>query len=208
MVQLNPKRDKPDIVNYPIYKSFDEYSEYFSNFGEKNYNMNTKYSSKFDDKQLRFLKKLDVLPFVDEKNESDNKENLAISIDKKLQIELIPFGSSDFDFRKINDLSIMKKHFERTLNLISEYERKYVLFCGAVFRDTDILKGYIKIQKQDKFKLIKKDGSFTKTEFEVINILINYDNKNTKAAILPQFALQGAPVDKYAEKVKELYNDR
>jgi hypothetical protein len=208
MIQLNPKRDKSDIVNTPIYKTFEKYWEHFTKFGEKNYNINTIYSSKFDEKQLRFLRKLDVLPFVDEKNKTDKKNNLALSIDKKLQIELIPFGSSDFDFRKITDLTIIRKYFERTISLLSEIEREYVLFCGAVFRDTDILKEFMKVKKEHKFRLMKKDGSLTKTEFELINILINYDNKSVKAAILPQFALQGAPVDKYAEKVKELYNIR
>ena len=198
MIQLNPKRNKNQFNKIPDYINFDSYWEVYSKFG--NEFKNKKKLNRFDSKQIRFIEKLDSISFLNE-----NAENI---FNKKLQIELIPLGSPDFDFRRITDLTIMKKHFERTISLISEYERKYVLFCGAVFRDTDILKGFMKIQKQHNFKLAKKDGSFTKTEFEVINILINYDNKNIKAAILPQFALQGAPVDKYAEKVKELYNDR
>lgn len=84
------------------------------------------------------------------------------------------------------------------------YDRKYVFFCGAVFRELAWFEN-IKFVKNHKFKLIKNNGEETRDYYELISIELTGNNKQIKAAILPQYARQGAPLAAYGKKVKQLY---
>jgi len=208
LIHLNPKRDVDSKTNkYPKFSAkesgfsnFEDYINYYSNFGKINYGLksNRKHKSPFDHKQIRFLKPFNLLPL----DNSDRFLNLANVIDKKLQLELIPFGSKDFNFRKVG-LSNLKSYIELILMLIVGQKRKYVIFCGTVFRD--LLKDYIVEQNRIAFKLKKKDGQETINEFEIINIIISINGQDLICAIAPQFAKQGYPVEEYGLKVKSLY---
>lgn len=59
-------------------------------------------------------------------------QNLERIIDQKLQVELVPYGSSAFDTGKFPP-QVLRPHWKRVLRLIAAYPRDYVLFCGAVF---------------------------------------------------------------------------
>ena len=208
LIHLNPKRDLDPKNNvYPKFSAkesgfskFEEYINYYSNFGKINYGLksNRKHKSPFDHKQIRFLKPFKLIPLEN----SDRFLNLENVIDRKLQLELIPFGSNDFNFRKVG-LSNLKSYIELILMLILCHNRKYVIFCGTVFRD--IFKDYIIEQNRITFKLKKKDGQETKNEFEIVNIIISVNGQNLNCAIAPQFAKQGYPVEEYGLKIKSLY---
>lgn len=208
LVHLNPKRKKDTVSkSYALTKpmdngfnTFKDYLFYYQNFGKINYGLNSsrKHKSPFDHKQIRFLQPLNVLPF----SKNDVYYNLETVIDSKLQIELIPFGSNNFNYKKIGVNNIIP-FIDRILNLIIGSERKYVIFCGAVFNE--ILTPYTIDKKKHTFKLKKKDGSFTVSTFELINLKLQINNRIIDCTVAPQFAKQGYPVNEYGKKISELY---
>ncbi|MEI6697248.1 MAG: hypothetical protein WCO13_14435 [Bacteroidota bacterium] len=200
LVHLNPKRSKDSFGCKNKYISFEHYLEHFVTFGKKSYGIASSrtHKSPFDHKQVRFLKPFDLLPFRD----GDKYYNLEIVVDKKLQIELVPFGSPDFNYSLIGTKNI-KPFIERIINLLLSCERKYIIFCGKVF--VELLQPYILKQKIHTFKLNKINGNLTIDNFEVICVQIIYNEKTINAAIAPQFAKQGYPVFQYGEMIKNLY---
>jgi hypothetical protein len=206
LVHLNPKKNKNKVsglydVEKPKFNSFDEYFDYFSNFGRNNYGKNSErtHKSPFDKKQIRFLKPLNILPFT----ENDIFKNLEIVIDNKLQIELIPFGSENFNYNKVGIKNI-EPFIDNILSLIASKERKQVIFCGRVF--DDILKEYVSKKKVHEFKLQKTDGTFTKGDYHFIEVEIKHNDKVIKAVIAPQYAMQGMPIEQYGIMLGHLLN--
>jgi hypothetical protein len=204
LVHLNPKRNKNKISNSydiekPKFNSFEEYYDYFRYFGRYNYGESSKrdHKSPFDKKQIRFLKPLNILPFT----ENDIFKNLEIVIDHKLQIELIPFGSDNFNYNKVGIKNI-KPFIDNILSLIASKERKYVIFCGRVF--DNILNEYVSKKKVHEFKLQKTNGTLTKVYYHFIEVEIKYNDKIINAVIAPQYAMQGMPIEKYGIKLKQL----
>jgi hypothetical protein len=201
LIHHNPKRDK-DYKEIPCnHKNFGEFWDYYAFFGKNKYsalNKDEKRYGKFDLKQIRFLKPFNILPF----KENNKNLNLEIVIDKKLQLDLIPFGSPSFEYSKIGKENI-QPYFDRLFKLVLSAKRDYIIFCGVVFREIEI-PGVIKT-KIHKFKLIKKDGSFTNNEYEIINMEIDYKGERIHFSIAPHYAIQGLPIDKYGEKITELY---
>jgi hypothetical protein len=205
MVHLNPKRDRSraDFDSKCDYESFDEYWSFCEKFGKFNYGSlsNRSHKSPFDHKQIRFLRPLGLIPFSD----NDVYGNLERVVDNKLQLELIPYGSPDFNPRVVSK-KIIDPFAGDIIDAISICERKYVLFCGRVF--IELLRDFSEVLKEHKFRMLKNNGSLTKNYFEVINILIRYkDRKPIRACILPQFAMQGSPTAQYGKKLAELYFD-
>lgn len=205
LVHLNPKRNKPDFYKKSQFESFSEYWDFYENFGQNHYGEKSERSHKspFDHKQIRFLRPFNVFDF----SECDSYLNLQKVIDEKLQLELIPYGSPSFDFKKI-DNDLLKLSIENTLRLIASLPRKYVIFCGKVFQSSSILDPYKKSSEKFEFKLRKKDGSETKNKYEFIFITLEIDNQTIHAGIAPQFAVQGAPISSYGEKIANLYDLR
>ena len=134
--------------------------------------------------------------------EGDTYHNLEVVCDNKLQIELIPFGSPNFNYNVVG-IENIKPYMQRILNLIFSNDREYVIFCGKVFYN--LLKPYSAGSKSYSFKLNKNDGGLTKNDFELTNIQLQYENKSMNAIIAPQFAKQGYPVGQYGQKVKSYY---
>ncbi len=200
LIHLNPKRNQDKWNKKCTFSDFQSYWDFYENFGKNHYGNNSprKNKSKFDSKQVRFLRPLEVLPI----NNEDHFKNIENVIDKKLQIELVPFGSPDFDFKKIK-VENLTPFIENIISLIASKPRKYVIFCGKVFEK--LIKDSIKSEVKYVFKLDKKDGSKTKRNFSIVNIALECNNEIIKACIAPQFALQGCPITEYGKKVKELY---
>jgi hypothetical protein len=200
LVHLNPKRNKSDWNKECDFKDFQAYWDWYEKFGKVHYGKESKrtHKSPFDHKQIRFLKPFDLLPL----NNSDKYQNLESVIDFKLQLELVPFGSPDFSFHKIG-IENLNPFANNLISIIYEAPRKYVIFCGRVFEH--ILHNFIQEKTTHSFNLSKKDGSLTKSIFQVINIKIGRGDNVITACIAPQFAKQGYPVIEYAKKVKELY---
>ena len=208
LVHLNPKRNKNKVsglydVERPKFNSFEEYFDYFSYFGRYNYGENSErtHKSRFDKKQIRFLKPLNILPF----SGNDIYKDLEIVMDNKLQIELIPFGSENFNYNKVGIKNI-EPFINNILSLIAAKERKQVIFCGRVF--DDILKEYVSKKKVHEFKLQKTDGTFTNGDYHFIEVEIKYNNKVIKAVIAPQYAMQGMPIEQYGIKLNQLLNGK
>jgi hypothetical protein len=202
LIHLNPKRNKNDMKGSKCnYENFEHYLESYTFFGKNKYRSllkDQKRYDKFDLKQIRFLNPFGILPF-----QENNKDlNLEIVMDRKLQIDLIPYGSPSFEFNIIG-ISAIQPYFDRLFELILSYERRYIIFCGVVFKEMDI-PGVIK-KKSHKFKLLKKDGSFTQKEYELINLVVDFNGKMIPISIAPHFAVQGIPIDKYGEKITQLY---
>jgi hypothetical protein len=202
LVHLNPKREEnytPEKCSN--FENFDDFWNYYSFFGKNKYVVNKSKNSynKFDLKQIRFLKPFNILPF----DEKDKYSNLETVIDKKLQIDLIPFGSVSFDYRKLG-IENIQPFFDRLFELILSSNRKYIIFCGKVFTELQIPGE--KRRKSHKFKLEKKDGSKTKIAYELINLEIEYKDQIIQFSIAPQYASRSVPLDKYGTKIAELYN--
>ncbi|MBP6234876.1 MAG: hypothetical protein KA270_01000 [Saprospiraceae bacterium] len=200
LVHLNPKRSK-DFYNH--LNTFNNYNDYLNNylhFGTNKYGPLSKrdHKSPFDHKQIRFLKPLGILPF----KEGDKYHNLVTVIDNKLQIELVPYGSPEFNFAKIGTENLIP-FVDRILVHLLAQKRDYIIFCGKVF--IPLLQPYIIQEKVHSFKLLKKDGKSTVHDFHVISIKLKYDDKDITAVIAPQFAKQGYPVSQYGEMIKKYY---
>jgi hypothetical protein len=215
LVHLNPKRDKDpvdgryqrflpkDIDSAPEiggFSTFSEYINYYTNFGQIKYGINSSrtHKSRFDFKQVRFIRPFNVIPL----DNVDKFQDLENVIDRKLQLELIPFGSKDFNFRKIG-IENITPFLEPILNLLTSKKRKYVIFCGRVFED--LLNNYVDQKRKITFKLTKNDGEETIDAFEIINLKLLVNGGYLISAIAPQFAKQGYPVGEYGEKIKSLY---
>lgn len=208
LIHLNPKRDKDKTtrkykIEKPYFNSFEDYFDAFRYFGKRHYGVDSSrtHKSPFDKKQIRFLKPLEILPFTG----NDIYVDLEIVVDMKLQIELIPFGSENFNFNEVG-IENIKPFIDNILSLIAAKERKQVIFCGRVFEN--ILEEYISNKIVHEFKLQKTDGSFTKGDYHFIEVEIKHNNKEIKAVIAPQFAMQGMPIEQYGIKLNELVNNK
>jgi len=209
LVHLNPKRDEIDKKGRKLWgqkceEDFDTYWERHVHFGKLTFgkDVENRKKSSFDLKQTRFLNPFGFFDF--------NKEpfhDLEEVMEKKLQLELVPFGSPNFDFNVVGIDNI--EHFIRNLlEIITVCERKYIIFCGKVFKDffQKIFEKYIIEEKTHKFYLTTQKGERTKRTYDVINIKLQYDKKEIiTACIAPQFAQFGCPIARYGEKVHELY---
>lgn len=204
LVHLNPKRNKNKVsevydVEKPKFNSFEKYFDYFRYFGRYNYGENSErtHKSPFDKKQIRFLKPLNILPFTGH----DVYKDLEIVMDNKLQIELIPFGSDNFNYNEVGVKNI-EPYIDNILSLIAAKERKLVVFCGRVF--DSILNDYVSKKKIHEFKLQKTDGTFTKGDYHFIEVDIKHNDKIINAFIAPQYAMQGMPIEQYGNKLKSI----
>lgn len=202
LIHLNPKRDRQDFHSQCEYQSFDEYFKFYMNFGRQMYggDASRTHRSPFDHKQVRFLRPFGVLPFNGEKY-----HDLEVAIDRKLQLELIPFGSPEFDY-KVVGLKNIRPYINRILEAISLFDRKYCIFCGRIF--DEILLPYITSRQEYTFRLTKKDGSITKHEYQAIMVTLQCPQTTTpiRACIATQFAKQGCPVERYAEQLASIFS--
>ena len=199
LVHLNPKRNKDQWGKECSFKNYESYEHFYMKFGNVHYGCEVPiHKSPFDHKQIRFLKPLGVLPFT-----GDKYKDLEIVIDNKLQLELIPYGSPDFNFNKFSNEDL-QPFIERLLTVIAAKQRKHIIFCGRVF-DKILAPYIIEPSKEYEFKLAKKDGQETINSYSVINIKLKIGTTEFIAAIAPQFALQGCPSTEYGKKICELY---
>ena len=125
LVHLNPKqtdeRVSPPSLGAEI-ATFEALVDRAAHFGEQVYGPNSPrtHRSPFDHKQVRFLRSLGALPFVEERTEEDRYTNLALAVDGKLQMELIPYGSPDFKTWLFPE-KLLRPHFERLMTRSEEH---------------------------------------------------------------------------------------
>jgi len=117
-----------------------------------------------------------------------------------LQLELVRFGSPNFNFNKVG-IENLQPFIDILMNVLLQSERKYIIFCGSVFEE---LFAHCP-RKTHTFYLTKKDGSRSAREYRVTNVKMQHHNQEIIACIAPHYAIQGIPADKYGEKVCHLY---
>jgi hypothetical protein len=87
------------------------------------------------------------------------------------------------------------------MGAITARARDYVIFYGAVFGR--MLSPYV--EQEHAFRLVKADGSSTRSEYRFANLRLPYEGGEIIAGLAYSFAQQGIPMRAYAEKVRELY---
>jgi hypothetical protein len=173
--------------------------DFYSNYGKYVYGAESgqRFKSKFDQKLIRFLKPLNLLDI----NTTDVFQNLENVVDQKLQLEFIPFGSPNFDYTLIPQHRL-DYYMELILDIITSEKRECVIFGGRVF--SELLKSYTISKEIHRFKLQKVNGDWTKNEYEIEQIALNYNGKLFQAYIAPQFAQQGMPVEAYGKQLAKI----
>lgn len=205
LIHLNPKQqDNNSEIYEGVFKfaDFDEYFKFHRYYGKTHYGKHSKklIKSPFDRKQIRFIKPFNIIEFDDTDNEYSNLEKV---MDNKLQLELLPFGSSKFETALIKGNSL-KPYIEILLDTIISHDREYIIFCGKVFET--LLKDYIVSKKDYEFKLPKVDGSMAKNNSSFSKIIINFNGNKISAGIAKSFAQQGLNMSEYGKKCYQLYN--
>lgn len=185
LVHLNPKQ-KDVTSNEPApslpFESFEEYFDICRHFGARMYGPDSSriHRSQFDRKQIRFLEPFGVIDFVEEHREENRFTNLERVFDRKLQLELIPYGSDAFSARGLTE-GLLQPHYERLMSVITARRRDYVIFCGAVFER--VMKRHI--TQEHRFRLTKADGSQSKGEYRFANLGLPFGGEETRAGLAP-----------------------
>lgn len=206
LVHLNPKQPNdtsPSYTGSHQYRDFDDYFDYHKHFGRNKFGsgLASKPYAVFDSKQIRFLKPFGVIDFIEEHTREDKFTNLERVIDDKLQLELIPYGSSSFSAKGFTH-AILAPHWNRILDVIAACPRDYVVFCGRIFEM--LLPPESTIQPH-KFNVIKKNGQPVKNQVGFSNVRFDHSGVTISAGLARSFALQGIPMAAYGHKCKELY---
>jgi hypothetical protein len=208
LVHLNPKAP---AINHatahegPLpFKNLEDYIELYSRFGALKYGPLSPrtWRSPFDHKQIRFLRPFGVIDFVDERTRGDRFRNLELVIDRKLQLELIPYQSPTFSTRGLTPL-LLRPHIERIMRVIAARPRRYVIFCGNVFapllRDSIIC--------EHRFHLNKADGLPEKMASRFASLSLEFEGKEIVAGLAYSFARQGIPMREYGTMVHKFMSD-
>ena len=203
LVHLNPKSSPSDSDNTDRFKAFQDYLNYYRYFGKNHYGLNPveQHKSRFDHKQIRYLRAFNIIPFLADSPKNRNM-NLEMVIDNKLQLELIPYGSRNFDSDELTT-SILEAYILNVINAILISRRSYVLFCGNIF--DQILDKYISSKKTFNEHLPKVDGHLTKMGYSFYKVELSLAGINISAGIAPHFAIQGAPIEEYGKMCAKYY---
>jgi hypothetical protein len=207
LVHLNPKQENaPEQVPgwQTTSRTLEEYFDACRHFGAHMYGPSSPrtHQSPFDHKQIRFLRPLGVIDFVQEHSPADRFTNLERVVDDKLQLELVPYGSDSFSTRGFTP-EVLAPHLARILSTIVTVPRRYVLFCGAVFKP--LLSQHV--TRWHDFHLRKKDGTLERQRSSFANLLLPYDGGYVRAGLAQSWARQGIPMTAYAEQIRSRYED-
>jgi hypothetical protein len=208
LVHLNPKQANAPAQSsgwQTTVRTLEEYFDACRHFGTRMYGPSSPRTrqSPFDHKQIRFLRPLGVIDFVQEHSRADRFTNLERVVDDKLQLELVPYGSVSFSPRGFTP-EILAPHLGRILSTIVAAPRRYVLFCGAVFRP--LLSEHV--IRWHEFHLRKKDGTLERQRVSFANLLLPYEGGYVRAGLAQSWARQGIPMAAYAEEIRSRYEDR
>jgi hypothetical protein len=207
LVHLNPKQaNTPDQVPGWVTRArtLEEYFDACRHFGARMYGPSSPrtHRSQFDEKQIRFLRPFGVIDFVQGHSDEDRFTNLERVVDHKLQLELVPYGSASFLADGFTP-EVLAPHLGRILSTIVTVPRRYVLFCGAVFRP--LLSEHV--TRWHEFHLRKKGGSLERARSSFANLLLPYEGGYVRAGLAPSWARMGIPMTSYAEEIRSRYGD-
>lgn len=207
LVHLNPKQaNAPGQVPGWLtgVRTFAEYFDACRHFGSRMYGPSSPriHRSRFDHKQIRFLRPLGVIDFIPEHRRADRFANLERVVDRKLQLELVLYSSASFSTHGFTP-KVLEPHLGRVLSTIVTVPRRYVLFCGAVF--TPLLSQYV--TSWHEFRLRKKDGTLERQRSSFANLLLPYQGGYVRAGLAQSWARQGIPMTADAEQIRSRYAD-
>lgn len=203
LVHLNAKQvDNFDPAYTGPVPTLDAYVDAHAHFGRDNYGPTSPrtHRSPFDYKQIRFLQAFGSIDFVPDDAPDARFVNLERVSDKKLQLEAVPYGSTNFAVPR-RRASALAPHFARLLDVIAAAHRDYVIFCGSVF--LPLLAD--SITAKHTFRLKKVDGSTSRGEASFYNLAIRHSGRTITAGIAATYAQQGIPMRSYAEECAARY---
>jgi hypothetical protein len=185
-------------------RTLEEYFDSCRHFGARMYAPSSPrtHQSPFDRKQIRFLRPLGVIDFVQDSQPDDVFTNLERVVDDKLQLELVPYGSASFPSRGFTP-EVLAPHFGRVVSTIVAVPRRYVLFCGAVFKP--LLSEHV--TSCHTFQLRKKDGTLERQRSYFANLRLPHEGGYIRAGLAPSWARWGIPMTAYAEEIRSCYED-
>jgi hypothetical protein len=201
LIHLNPKLSAR--LGGARYTDFEAYLDAHRRFGYHHWGSDPNYRSAFDQKQVRFLRPFSVIDFVPETDRASKRNNAALAIDAKLQLELVPYGSPTFP-TQLFAADLLRPHFDRVLGVVLAYPRNYVLFCGAVFDDLLDRAGVVVSRDEHRFRLATRAGT-SRNEYRFSNVVIDHRGHRIHAGVARSFAVQGLPMSDYGRKCHELY---
>jgi hypothetical protein len=115
-------------------------------------------------------------------------------IDRKLQLELIPYRSPAFATSKIKRAGpLLDPHVQRLLSTIAAAPRDYVIFCGAIF--DFVLSRRIAERVDYETCLLKRDGTKMRQRSRFTSVSLRTDARDLQAGIAQSWARQGMPMD-------------
>ena len=203
LVHLNPRfapgRYRTDVPGMA------SYIDWHVRYGHHTFGSDPSYRSAFDHKQVRFLKPFGLIDFLEESSLQAGRANAERAVDQKLQLELIPYPSSEFRAHRFPP-DLLVPHFERVLDVIGDHPRQVVLFCGAVFDKLLERSGLLRARRDHKFRLHKANGELTSSTYSFSNLLLYHRGTQVRAGLARQFAVQGSPTAAYGQTCAELYN--
>ena len=206
LVHLNPKQSLFDEVpsrygtKVPI---MEQYINLHTHFGVRIYckGASRTHRSPFDHKQIRFLRPFGLIDFVSEDGSESKWINLERVIDRKLQLEVIPYQSTEFRMRGMTP-EVLDPHWRQLLDTLVAVDRDYIIFCGRVLAPT--LENWI--VRRHHFRLKKDDGGLTRSLASFHELRVPYGGLRLKAGFAPTFAQRGIPMDAYGAQCAALSN--
>jgi len=208
LIHLNPKHadnTAPRALNpSERFPSWEEYFYFHRHFGARTYGpkgIRRPPISRFDQKQIRFLQPFGTIDFVEQRTPEDRWTNLERVVDRKLQMELVPYGSANFSTTAFRS-ELLEGDFERLLSVLSAAPRDYIFFCGQVFEP--LLRR--RIVEEHQFHLLKKDGSREVNRSRFANVRIPYNDGFIAAGLAHSWPRQGIPITSYAEECRKRYH--
>ena len=216
-----PNKNKNDFRNKSKndFSSFNEFLNEYIDFSINYGNIDFERIDNFDVKQAAFL-----YHFVDSEidipkrfweNKENKKEMLKIAKQKvltqKLSLELIPYPSRTFKnlFDNISqakkNYEFIKNHLQRLFEIITTYERKYIIFASKNFYNI------FKAMEQSGYEVKVENPKFIegviKNKLYASKVTIHCNNKSINGIIAHSFPNQALPnaYDKMAKYGKFCY---
>lgn len=139
-------------------------------------------------KRLLFLE-----PFAEDKERKTKLPRLYLSLIPHTAIK--SFSLSGFT------PEILQPYLNRTLNIITEFPRKYILFCGSAFEQ--ILRPYI-VEKHHLDILSDRNSSSINLKFSLLDLI--YEKQKFKVGLAHSFASLSMSAIDYSRYCKQLYD--
>jgi hypothetical protein len=142
MVNLNAEQrdttsSSRSVFGHPWPRNIQEYDNFFGLFGTRVYGpAASRQPTPFDElKLLPFIRGLGAIDLVDKLDGKEEPlENLARCLDRKLQLELVPYSSATFDTQGAwRSRHALRPYMERILNVISTVPRRQIIFTSRFF---------------------------------------------------------------------------